>query len=551
MRAIISFVTGSRTSWITLAACVVAIGLALALLPQSSGTSAGTGLPASAESARVTALLARFPRPENQYAVVVWSRHDDGHLTAADNAAIASRVTALATLSAGSTRLHAEPAPDRTAILLKVPLAQTTTVPAALAGRIRGSASQGLPSDLDAQVTGTVAETISPTPAGGSDLALVLISVFAALVLLLGSRRPVLWLAQLVVLGGAGWVAIRIAQAVYAGFGASWSVSTRDLVLGLIAALGTASCVPLVVSLSSARRSGRDVRDAVRSALAWVAPTIGAAAIAIAIAMLALLFATGAATRAFGLATAIDVVVLGVLVLGALPALLVVIGPPLVWPSGGAQSDAAPPLPRRVTMTDRRRSMLVAASAAALVCLVVLDVVDAQLGSGILAITPSGARAQKTIDSAFGTGYGNQAIMLVPNSFAGETSTIAPTTLAMNFETVHSVTRAGSYRDRTELIVGLNADPGSSQALQTVREIRSSIAKTGGLTAESLVGGGDATEVDQLAAVSADRGTILAIGIGALAVLAIGLAGILSGVRRRRRPGSQAGHSTAQSRSNP
>jgi hypothetical protein len=121
----------------------------------------------------------------------------------------------------------------------------------------------------------------------------------------------------------------------------------------------------------------------------------------------------------------------------------------------------------------------------------------------------------------------------------------------MNFETVHSVTRAGSYRDRTELIVGLNADPGSSQALQTVREIRSSIAKTGGLTAESLVGGGDATEVDQLAAVSADRGTILAIGIGALAVLAIGLAGILSGVRRRRRPGSQAGHSTAQSRSNP
>jgi hypothetical protein len=131
------------------------------------------------------------------------------------------------------------------------------------------------------------------------------------------------------------------------------------------------------------------------------------------------------------------------------------------------------------------------------------------IGSPPLRYPASSTRAQKTIDAAFGTGFGNRAIMLVPDSLAGETSTIAPTTLAMDFDTVHAVIREGSHAGRSELIVAINADPGSAKALATVRGIRKSLANTGGPTASTLVGGADAMEIDRASALGSARLVIL------------------------------------------
>lgn len=533
MRAIISFVTGRRTSWITLVAGVVAIGLALILLPRSSSPTAGSGLPASADSQRVDSLLADFPEPDTDYALIVWNRHDGDRLTAADNAAIASRVSALAPLDADPATVRPELAANRTAILVELYVDRTSS-PAVLANRIDSVADAGLPADLQAQLTGTVASRAKAAAAAtGPDLALVLVSVIAALLLLALSRRPVLWLAQVAALGAAGWLGIRIADAVYAGLGAPLTADARDLLFGVVVGIGACYCCALSVRLRAAGRVAGDSRDSIRgTTIVLAAPALVGAAI-VAVGMLALLFARGPATRAFGVGAAIAVAALAIVVVALLPALMAVTGRALLWPGA--------PVATEQTATQSGapggRPLLVAVIVAAVACLVALDLVDAQLSSNAGIDTPSAAqaRAQHTIDAAYGTGYGNQAVMLAPAFFAGETSTVAPTTLAMNFATVHAVTRGATIHGRTELIVALDADPASARALSAVSEIRRSLASTGGLTAHTLVGGADAAELDRRAIVSADRGTILAVGIGALALLLLALAGLLVRMRRSTR----------------
>lgn len=544
MRAIFTFVTGRRTAWVTLVACIIGVALALALLPRATSTTATTTLPASADSQQVAKLLATFPNPDSEYGLVVWSRHDGARLTSADNAAIRSRIPALAALTPRPNLVRETLAVNRTAILVDLPIADSAGHGSTVtADRILRTASEGLPSDLRAQLTGTVAAPASEaTSSGGLDVALLVISVLAALVLLLVSRRLVLWLAQLVALGTAGWVALRVAEATYAGLRAPLSADARDIIFGIVVGLGAVYCIVLVVRYRAERRATADsntadASTALRSALATTGIPIGASAILIGLGMLTVLIATVPATRAAGISVAVDVVILAILVLILLPALFTVTGRALLWPSVAASTPAS----ATSTPPSSVRSLLFAVAAAAVVCLVALSLIDAAASAAAssTATTTAQRDAQKTIDAAYGTGYGNQAIMLSPAYFAGETSTVAPTTLAMNFDTVHAVTRDATSHGRTELIVALDADPGSPKALATIRELRASIATTGGLTAHTLVGGTDAAQLDQRAAASADGTAFLLIGIGGLVLLVLATAGLIVSVRRANRATSR------------
>jgi hypothetical protein len=163
------------------------------------------------------------------------------------------------------------------------------------------------------------------------------------------------------------------------------------------------------------------------------------------------------------------------------------------------------------------------------------------VGSPPVSYQATSEQAQKTIDAAYGTGFGNRAVMLVPQSLAGETSTIAPTTLAMDFDTVHSVTRESSHAGRSELIVAIDADPGSARALAAVRGIRASLARTGGPTARTMVGGADAMEIDLRSAVASARLLILLSGAGVLVLGAMTLTVMFrNGTRHRPGPNTAA-----------
>jgi RND superfamily putative drug exporter len=153
--------------------------------------------------------------------------------------------------------------------------------------------------------------------------------------------------------------------------------------------------------------------------------------------------------------------------------------------------------------------------------LLTLGLVGAQLGGQRTFGTPESARVQKVADQAFGPGYGNQAIMLVPNSLGGSSSVTSPTTLAIDQDSVHSVTRRESHAGRTELVVALTADAGSAKAISTVRALRASIAKAGGSTARTLIGGPDAVAIDTRDGAATDRGVVIPILVGVLLILLI------------------------------
>ena len=99
MRTLARFVSGRRTAWAVLVATAVAVALLFAFLPSSEGDAAPpSGVPASSQSAEVTALLERFPSSDTTVGILVFS---DGGDTLDDRAlaAISARASALAELS--------------------------------------------------------------------------------------------------------------------------------------------------------------------------------------------------------------------------------------------------------------------------------------------------------------------------------------------------------------------------------------------------------------------------------------------------------------------
>ncbi|MCJ0702539.1 MMPL family transporter, partial [Frigoribacterium faeni] len=126
MRTLARFVSGRRTAWAVLVATAVAVALLFAFLPSSEGDAAPpSGVPASSQSAEVTALLERFPSSDTTVGILVFS---DGGDTLDDRAlaAISARASALAELSTAPQAVRPQISDDGTAALIAVCLLYTS-----------------------------------------------------------------------------------------------------------------------------------------------------------------------------------------------------------------------------------------------------------------------------------------------------------------------------------------------------------------------------------------------------------------------------------------
>ncbi|MEY4423586.1 MAG: hypothetical protein RLZZ258_689, partial [Actinomycetota bacterium] len=74
MNAIIKFITGRKTAWVTLLLGLIFAGLAFGpLKAASTETQPGVGLPASAESVKVDEILKDMPGADSTAAVIVYA----------------------------------------------------------------------------------------------------------------------------------------------------------------------------------------------------------------------------------------------------------------------------------------------------------------------------------------------------------------------------------------------------------------------------------------------------------------------------------------------
>jgi putative drug exporter of the RND superfamily len=498
MKRVAEFLTSAQTARGVLLGFVLVVGLGLAFAPHPS-QEAITNPSTAGDSARVAQWQAAAPGGALVNAIVVWTRDDGRPLTASERTAVTARAHAVAALSAQPKLAWAQPGKNFGAILAIVPMKTSTVLEDAtgIAAKLTSVASDGLPRDLRARLTGDVAELAavgrSSENANGT-LPITWLFLVSAVALLVVSRRFLLWLVPLLVTLGAAFLGDYIALAVGTALGLPVPSTVAPLVAAVAVGFGTASATVYVARYRRAYRPDSAFHGVAAGAWLAVVGGILAGCLIFAIGALVLLFAADSGWRAFGAAVAIAIVIAVLLTLVGVPAGLAVIGRRAFWPERAAPSSSAATM--EATGTTTGRSVL----RAALVALVI-TVISVGGSAALMAITapPPAAQstqARATIDRYYARGYGNQAIMIVPDSLKGETSVVAPTTLAMNLPVGHSVTVGPSSNGRAELLVYFNVDPGSARAYATIRTLRRLIAATGGPTATSLVGGLDARAID-------------------------------------------------------
>ncbi len=529
MIPILRFITGRRTAWLILAATAVAVGLLFSLLPQDKSEGFPTsGLPSSSQAAQVDTLLADFPSAKQTSAIVVWSRQGS-NLSAADITAITGRAAALGEQSTAPRATTPRFSDDKRAAISVVPLeAQKATADIGrTATDIRSTASSDLPTGLTAYVTGPVGFQADITNAfAGADLRLLLVTVIVVAVLLIVTyRSPVLWIVPLVVVGLADGLSTVVVGALAGPFGIVLDPSVSGIQSVLVFGAGTNYALLLVARYREELLRVENRNAAMLTAVRSAGPAIAASGGTVALSLLTLLFAELSGNRALGFACAIGVVVAILFALIVLPAALVVCGRGLFWPF----------VPRFQTGLDLKREGFWTRLGRGVAHRPALIVVTSIVGIGALSLgligasvglsqadqllgNPESVQAQKIVDTSFSAGLTSQTVVLAPDVAATEAAALASATTG-----VEAVQPGESANGRTRLNLSLASEPGSDETFGTIAALRTGYADASGAVSKSLVGGSDATALDNRTNAQSDQDLIipmiLAIVFGILAIL--------------------------------
>ncbi|RIX27877.1 MMPL family transporter [Amnibacterium setariae] len=514
MDRIARFLTGRRTAWLAFFGGFVVVGALFALLPQpESGSTPTTGLPASAESQRVAALLERFPGADRTVAIVVYDR--EAGLTEADRTAIGQRAAALADRSVVPQAVRPQVGDDGRVALVAVPLDadRVQDDPEGVASALRSVARTDLPAGLTARITGPVGFQADVVNAfAGADLRLLIVTAAVVAVLLIVTyRSPLLWIVPLVVVGAADGLARVVVGAVTSAAGVPVDASVSGIQSVLVFGAGTNYALLLISRYREELRRRDDPHDAMRAAVRAAGPTIAASGGTVALSLLTLLLGELSGNRALGLACAIGVAIAILAAVLWLPAALVVFGRRLFWPFVPRHEPGREGEVRGVWSAIGRR---VARRPRTLAVVAVLGIVA--LGSGLVGFRfglsqteqllgdPESVQAQAVLDRSFSAGTAAQTVVLAP---AGEADRVAA--IARDVDGVDRVTPGATSGGRTELDLQLAGAPASDAAFASVRDLRAAFAVEGGRVADALVGGSDATAYDQRVAQQRDQAVVV------------------------------------------
>ena len=517
MTAIWRFISGRRTAWIVLVGTIVAVGLLFSFLPKNTGdVFPSTGLPANSQAAQVDALLAKFPSAEQTAAILVWSR-GDSPLTTADRTAITERTTALGELSTAPRATAPQFSTDGTAAISVVPL-NSQAVEKDVAGTaksLRTAAATNLPTGLDSFLTGGVGFQADITNAfAGADFKLLLVTVLVVAVLLIVTyRSPVLWIVPLAVVGAADGLAGAVVSALAKPFGIALDASVSGILSVLVFGAGTNYALLLVARYREELLKIEDRSLAMLTAVKSAGPAIAASGGTVALSLITLLFAELAGNRALGFACAIGVVVAIIFALVVLPAALVVCGRGLFWPFVPRVRDESAVVKEgfwtRLGRGVSRRPVLITVISVAVIGVLSLGLSGFSVGlsqTEQLLGNPESVVAQKIVDKSFSAGLTSQTTVLAPKDAAADA-----TTIAQNTRGVDSVAPGKSANGRTQLTVSLTSAPGSDAAFATITRLRSAFANESGAVGKTIVGGRDATALDNRTTSQRDQDLIIPI----------------------------------------
>ena len=522
--------TARRSGAALLIAAFAILGALFALLPKSMPDAVPPqGAPPAAESTKVARLLKEFPDADQTAALVVFATSDGAQravLTDPQRAAIDRRAAALAGYSTAPQAVRPLFSKDGTAALITVPVrAQSgTTAIVAQADSLRQTAGQGLPGGMRAWLTGPVGfQSDTVTSFAGADVRLLLTTASVVAVLLIVTyRSPVLWTVPLAIVGAADGLARFVVAALADAYGLPVDASILGILSVLVFGAGTNYALLLIARYREELLAERDTRRAMRTAVVAAGPAIFASAGTVALSLLMLLFATLAGNRALGAACSIGIAIALVLVMGVLPAALVVCGRKVFWPfipryvEPEDRGEGGHAIWGRIGSAVQRRPWWIGGAAVLLILVLSAGLSGASIGlsqTDQLVGNPESVRAQHLLAETFPADSGAQLVVLARDAEVTDAVSIA--------ESVHGVTAArvaDNANGWTKIDVASAATPQSDAAFATVKALRAALASGG-----ALVGGADAAALDQHAAAARDRVVIipliLAVVAGVLLVL--------------------------------
>jgi RND superfamily putative drug exporter len=513
MHRITRFLTARSTSWIVLVVAFLASAAVFALGSGSDSTTGpGSGLPDSAESARVSAAQQSLPGADTSSGLFVFHRDSGVELDQDDLAAVDRASQALATFALDGFVPPATVADDGTTAIGVVPLSVESDVDLAAerATELREAANADLPDGLTALLTG--AEGFAVDIAGvfaGADFTLLLTTVIVVAVLLIVTyRSPWLWLVPLVVIGVADGLAGIVATRVAALAGIELDASTTGILSVLVFGAGTNYALLLIARYKDELRINEDRRVAMSSALRGAGPAVIASGSTVVLSLLTLLFAQLTGNRALGIACAVGVVIAMLFALVVLPAALVMFGRGLFWPYAprfGSPNPSEKGVWARLGRAVSRKPLVVAVVGIAVLGGLSVGATQVQTGlsqTEAFRSEPEAVRGQNLIAESFSAGSGSPTVVIVDAAYAEEARN-----LAESVDGVDSATVGESDGTITQVSVVLSAAAETAEAFDTIEVLRGELHGLDG--ANALVGGLDAQALDVATATTADQNLVM------------------------------------------
>ena len=515
MNAVINFITGRKTAWVTLL-----IGLIFAILAfgplraASTEITPGVGLPANTESVVVDELISTLPGSDSTAAVIVYaseSKFTDEQVSWLQGSfdPMAQMLTGganekfveFSNLEVNGSKFvpPAAISEDSTTAVVTVPMEQTdaTEEIATRVEKLRELAKEGAPSGLEVYVTGP--EGFSADLSGvfaGADFTLLLSTVIiVAVLLLITYRSPTLWLVPLLVVGVADGMAGQLARQVAALFGITPDGSVTGILSVLVFGAGTNYALLLIARYREELLLHEDRHVAMAKAIRGAGPAIIASGTTVTLALLTLSFADLAGNRALGLVCATGIVIAMIAALGVLPAALVVFGRGLFWPfvpkfGGVNKSDSG--LWAKLGKGVSKRPIAVSLLGVLILGGLASGVSGIQVGlasTDRFLKTPEAVVGQQVLAEAFPAGSTSPTIVVAKAAQAEEVKA-----LVENVDGVASVSIGESDGTITQLNVILDAEGQSEEAYAAIKLMRDEVDKATG--ADAKVGGLDAQALD-------------------------------------------------------
>lgn len=515
MNAIIRFITGPKTAWVTLL-----IGLIFAVLSftvfaaEETNVSPDNGLPDDSEVILVEQALAEMPGSEGTAAVVVLAKVS-GEFTDDDIVWLQGEFDPMIQMPTGGANelftefsnvevmgeLFVPPATiseDNTTAVLTIPMDEIDDVDeqAERIAEVRSIIAENVPAGIEPYVTGP--EGFQVDLAGvfaGADFTLLLATVLIVIFLLLVTyRSPILWIVPLLVVGTADGMAGQIGRNVAAFFNITADGSITGILSVLVFGAGTNYALLLIARYKEELLTIEDRHEAMAKAVKGAGPAILASGGTVALALLTLSFAELGGNRALGLVCASGIVVAMIAALGVLPAAIVVFGRGLFWPfvprfGGVNKSDTGwwAKLGKGVS----KRPITVAILGIAVLGGLSVGATGITIGlpeTEQFRVKPEAVTGIEVLAEAFPAGASAPTQVIAVNDRAED---VVEAALASPL--VASAEIVNQNDDFSRIDVVLDAEGGSEEAYGAIETLRENVQAVPG--ANALVGGDDATRL--------------------------------------------------------